>query len=1207
MEFNVNPYYDDFQDGPKDNNYMRILFKPGYAVQARELTQIQSIIQNQIKEFGDHIFKDGSPVKGGHLSLDTSIISLKLQPQYQLQDINLNDFNGKLIVDDSTGKKKAQVVTVDDSQTYPTLLVRYLTGTEFAANDQISIASDSAIKALLTSSPAPQTTGSAVSINEGVFYVDGYFVYVPAQTIPLDPYSTTPTFRIGLSISEDLIDSSEDSTLLDPAQGSFNYQAPGADRYQFALNLEHRTLDSTDDSKFFELLRVENGEITKQVDYPIYSEISKELARRTYDESGDYTVKAWRATPIANTANTSQFDIELEGGKGYIRGYAFETQGSQILTLDKARTTNTSTDYELSVEYGNYFTVTNLYSGTNGIFNTSGYETVDLHCVDSANIATSTESLYSNTRVGTAKIRNITNRGDGKYYTHLIDINTSPIIVTVAAASTNANSIVLPSNFSTKNDAYKNVYVSVISGTGAGDTRKITSYDAATKTAFVDRNFNVANLGTTSVVSLNFSLYDTESVVTRPLSYAASVYGTKGAANAVYACADIDVISKTNRDVDGETYLSSTDLNSLIFKFPETYIAQNLFSNEYFYQRKLVKDVTFTSGAVTLSGSAYFGTGEELYYGTNGSNLSTIQANTNFLIVVKSVSSGNSNTGQVIDFTRGSPAAILRNSNQSVTLTSGYSGTFTADVFYNIKISGPQNRAKTFYGNTASNPALKTTDRFTNGTAVTGAANVRIDSANGIIWYTNASENVKTPGVKQSLYLPDVIKVVKIYDSGNPIYQPNTTNAIDITGNYLLDSGQNDNYYDHASIILKDTASPPTGQTAIMVQYFDHGSGGYFNADSYDYSTVYSQDKIPLYSSKNGSFSLRDCIDFRPTRTKGTTATTLSGSRLPFPDLSMVLSYGFYLPRIDKLIATQNREFKLLTGTPAYIPQEPSDSDNGMTLYTIYVPPYTANIRDIKLKYFDNKRYTMRDIGALDKRLQQVEYYTTLSLLEKKARSEVVLYQESALQKEKYGILVDQFDGFNIADNRNQDLVCQLSFGELKPYKTTKELQLKLTSATGSYKINDKTYSVSFTETPVISQTTATKAVSVQPYLFGQFVGSIKMTPDSDYWMSSTLTPIVVSPPNDVITPSAPPVVEPSVPVTGGSNPTTWNSTLNFIGFGFINWPGFMNVPISSPINSGIVQQTIVAPDIGTTIPLTGSTATFAGTLTDQRINLARN
>ena len=70
MQFNINPYNDDFAQNALDNNYMRIMFKPGKAVQTRELTQIQSILQNQIKQFGDHVFQDGSPVIGGNLTLD---------------------------------------------------------------------------------------------------------------------------------------------------------------------------------------------------------------------------------------------------------------------------------------------------------------------------------------------------------------------------------------------------------------------------------------------------------------------------------------------------------------------------------------------------------------------------------------------------------------------------------------------------------------------------------------------------------------------------------------------------------------------------------------------------------------------------------------------------------------------------------------------------------------------------------------------------------------------------------------------------------------------------------------------------------------------------------------------------------------------------------------------------------------------------------
>ena len=65
--FNVNPYYDDFDE---DKKFLRLLFKPGYAVQARELTQLQTLLQNQISKFGDHIFRDGSLVFGGLTSLN---------------------------------------------------------------------------------------------------------------------------------------------------------------------------------------------------------------------------------------------------------------------------------------------------------------------------------------------------------------------------------------------------------------------------------------------------------------------------------------------------------------------------------------------------------------------------------------------------------------------------------------------------------------------------------------------------------------------------------------------------------------------------------------------------------------------------------------------------------------------------------------------------------------------------------------------------------------------------------------------------------------------------------------------------------------------------------------------------------------------------------------------------------------------------------
>jgi len=299
-DFNAEPYWDDFEatNGAFEQNYMRILFRPGYAVQARELTQIQSILQNQIKQFGDHIFKDGSPVIGGHLTLDTGISYVKLEQQFNGIDIDLEDFIGLTVFNSGSPKTRAKVIQTFSSTTDRTLLVRYLRGSSFTTTQTISTAGGSSANTISANATG---TGSVVSINEGIFYVDGFFVRVAPQTIVLDPYSSAPTYRIGLQINDEIITESIDNALLDPAQESFNYQAPGAHRYQFSLDLTKRTLDSIDDRRFFELLRVENGVVTKQVSYPIYSELEKTLARRTFDESGNYVVKPFRVNLSANT------------------------------------------------------------------------------------------------------------------------------------------------------------------------------------------------------------------------------------------------------------------------------------------------------------------------------------------------------------------------------------------------------------------------------------------------------------------------------------------------------------------------------------------------------------------------------------------------------------------------------------------------------------------------------------------------------------------------------------------------------------------------------------------------------------------------------------------------------------------------------------------------------------------------------------------
>ena len=82
QNFNISPYYDDFD---ASNDFFKVLFRPGYSVQARELTQLQSILQNQLEHLGDTLYKDGSKVIGANISLNTTVNSLKLKTNYLLR------------------------------------------------------------------------------------------------------------------------------------------------------------------------------------------------------------------------------------------------------------------------------------------------------------------------------------------------------------------------------------------------------------------------------------------------------------------------------------------------------------------------------------------------------------------------------------------------------------------------------------------------------------------------------------------------------------------------------------------------------------------------------------------------------------------------------------------------------------------------------------------------------------------------------------------------------------------------------------------------------------------------------------------------------------------------------------------------------------------------------------------------------------------
>lgn len=307
------PYFDDFSD---TKNFLRILFKPGYAVQSRELTQLQTLLQNQVSKFGSHIFKDGSQVFGGGITLSSgNFIRVTITGSGTISDLK----NKTIIQGSGNNTVRAKIVDIFSSTTtdpYTILVIQYLTGNTFSTStsNSISVYEGSTLNINYTSSITGVTTNGTcqfLSVEKGIFYVDGFFVNNDPQTVTLyrldggirkfsDAVLTTEgvTNRVGFVVNRTVVSAANDETLNDPARGFYNYNAPGADRYKINLVLTAEEFDdqllepgeqSTAD--FVELARVVKGVLDYVKKVPTYAELVDTLARRTYDESGNYTVK----------------------------------------------------------------------------------------------------------------------------------------------------------------------------------------------------------------------------------------------------------------------------------------------------------------------------------------------------------------------------------------------------------------------------------------------------------------------------------------------------------------------------------------------------------------------------------------------------------------------------------------------------------------------------------------------------------------------------------------------------------------------------------------------------------------------------------------------------------------------------------------------------------------------------------------------------
>jgi len=1112
-DFNVTPYYDDFDP---TKNFHRILFRPGYAVQARELTQVQSMLQNQIDSFGKHVFREGSIVIPGAFTLECATsgnpiwyIKVRDVDSANNEVTNLASFERQVLTGNTTGVQ-AYVELVDDgvetTSEPKTLMINYLNVSN--ANSQVKTfqAGETLFNAnfgtLVVVNTDPSGKGSIFSIEDGVIFAKEHFISFPTQKVILSKYDDTPSCKVGFLIDESIITSDNDASLLDPAQEASNYSAPGANR--FKLTPELTVVNINDDigpPDFTTLFTIKDGIIQEIYERSQYNILKNELAKRTFDESGDYFVNGLNIRlrehldqanngglyTAALNGNSSLLSVAVEPGLAYVKGFEVGKLNSTFLDINK------STDYEYvnsqiqSAPMGSYVTIKEVV----------GSPTLDQGL---------TIQLYDKS------MQRITNS-----------------VFSGAQTGNNIGSAVLKSI----------EYSSGTMGTANG--------------------------------TFDIYLMDIKMTGTNAFSSVKSVYYN----DASVADFGGDIVL----DASNNAVLSDAALNPLLFYVGSDYIRKVKDSSDTSDDTSFTFLKTQTGLTISVGGTLnvpYSITDEETTYGTVSSDLSDSQkreimlsldasinvrvggtvSNTGKTLTGSGTNFNNLNAGDKLEFsgTAGTYVIDFITSSTSLNLTALPATALSAATPFKAYKTGDIIDLTT-KGNTGAERVVTTTptqisidlkESYSSTVAATVTSKVIRSSADQANKVLREARYVKiscaTAGTTGpfNLGFSDLYKVNKIVKKTGSA--PTTlTDGTDVTSSFSVDNGQRDTYYDLASITPKITLGA-TDFLLVSLDYFypDFSTGvGYFSVDSYPVDDISSPagtintENIPIYKSPTSGeeYDLRNHLDFRPIKnitasdsttiggasTNPAASTTFnysgSGLRIPAPSSTMTFDYSYYLSRKDVVIVDQNGNISTIRGVPAVIPITPKTPDNAMALAVINLTPYPSlspyyagliGRKDLASWFIKVApvRFTMKDVGVLKDRIVNLEYYTTLSLLEKNALDFRVL-DANGLDRFKNGVFVDSFTSHLLGATYNPDykIVVDPKEKSIRPTYTMESFDYDYVSGTNIVNSNN-IVTLTYSEVVFANQSHVTTTRNTERTTY-RFIGNLTMNPESDYWVDT--------------------------------------------------------------------------------------------------------
>ena len=1067
LNLNASPYYDDFSDS---KNFHRVLFKPGVAVQARELTQLQTLLQDQLGKGFGFVLQEGAVVSGcseTQLVRDWVKIFDTDNSSVAVDNNTLSNYVGDTLTGGTTGLTATitnvatgtQAASPDLKKLYFNYTNGHATYTSFQESEVLTVTStdsgrngDTFVVYTGTSTTNPKDNYSGQTIeyvlDPGVIYARGNFIKTTKIRTLANRYTELANAEIGFVVAETTVGSATDTTLLDPAQGSFNYNAPGADRLQFTVTLAAYEAGDTKPENFYLYVKHEQGGAVRSrtKDNPL-SGVGQVIANRTYDESGNYTVRGNKIDlreHLQNATGTnggvytsakgglsSALVLGIEPGISYVGGFKRELQSTKRINIQKPNDFVTRESIPISTSFGNYINI----SYVSGIWDIDGGGSIDLY-----DAVQNGASSAAGTKIGTAKARHI-------------------------------------------------VYSSGTPGATAAEY-KLYIYD------------------------IQMTGSDFQSV--KGVRYENTM--ADGIGNLVLE-SSVAVLKETKQ-------------NKLLFAMPNNNIKTlasdtgNTYDHTFQYTKEYDVSLDASAGNVTITT-----TGDETFpYDTTGTELTDTIKKANIIVISKDGYTQNSATiaaGQFIDLTAGT-SSVTCASATSMTIDLGGaitvgSGSLDVRIYVNVL-------------KTDASPVAK---------ALVKDRLVKIDTSS----HVNSTTGIYNLG------LCDGYELQSVTAGTNSDY---TTGQVDYTDQFRFINGQQDNFVGQAKIALKSTSSLNLTTNKYIVVKVSHftqtiSSATFHCVDSYPVDDSSSPaantirtENIPIYRSNiHGDFDLRNTIDFRPRVVDTATSTSTLGSASvnpsaneaidrpgngltnPVPVKTFTTDYNYYRGKNIRIILDNDGAFRVIEGAYSDDPTFPAEPEKCMTLATAELKPHPS-LSPVEAKRVGRpdlgctvqqvaqKRFTMKDIGVLEQRIKNLEYYASLNLLENFAKDQTIV-NSSGVDRFKNGILVDGFTGHNVGAVLDPDyhIAIDPKLKHARPFFKMESIPLNThtdignNAATTTLARTGKFITVPYSTQLFRTQPNASQTINLAEELTFHYSGNLTLTPDVDNFVATDVQPAV--------------------------------------------------------------------------------------------------